>query len=173
MRAVPLIVLLSTDPAYQARRRATVVALHVLFGIIEPDASARRGAREERVLDFPYGRLVPDGELEIFLRDRVPILVHHHDGKQHAEREDEHAVDVVLYCVADLDAECEQDDLGHGEECSPEKDVANRPPVIERPPYENDLEDDVQDNADDWPNEVNDEQSDGVLEAESSVALEC
>lgn len=38
----------------------------------------------------------------------VPVLVHHHDGEQHAQLEEEDAIDVVRHRIADSDAEGEE-----------------------------------------------------------------
>lgn len=51
-------------------------------------------------------------------------------------------------------------------------DIADGPPVLERAEDEDELRDDVDGNADKWPEEVDDEQADGFGEAESELLLE-
>jgi len=55
--------------------------------------------------------------------DAVPVLVHHHDAEEHAEREEKEAIDVVLDGVADGDAEGEEEDLGDAKEGDAKEDV--------------------------------------------------
>ena len=90
--------------------------------------------------------------------DTVPVLVDHHDTEEHAEREEEEAVDVVLDGVADSNREREEDDLRDGEERGAEHDVADRPAVLERAEDEHELRDDVDDDADERPEDVDDPQ---------------
>lgn len=151
VRSVALIVLLSADTAHEAGWSATVVALQVFLGIIQPHTSTWRRSGQQWVLDFPHGRLVANAELEVLLRNRIPVLVNHHHAEQHAKREDENAVDVVLDGVTNLNAEGEQNDLGDSKEGGAEQDVPNRPSVVQRPNDENQLCDDVDDHADHWP----------------------
>ena len=84
-------------------------------------------------------------------RDTVPVFVDHHHAKEHAEREKEEAVDIVLDRVAYIDGKREQNDLCNREECGAEDDVANRPSVFQRTEDENELRDDIDDGTNQGP----------------------
>ena len=58
--------------------------------------------RRQQLPDLPIALLGPDTELQILARDRVPVLIHHHDGQQIAYRGEEQPVEVVLRAFADL-----------------------------------------------------------------------
>ena len=105
-------------------------------------------------------------------RDTVPILIYHHDAEEHAEREEEQAVDIMLDGVAYRDAEREQEDLPNGEEGDAEHDVANGPAILERLKDEHELRDSVYDNADHGPNQVYDPQADWLRILEPCELLE-
>ena len=78
----------------------------------------------------------------------------------------------MLDGVADGDREREEDDLRDGEERSAEHDVANRPAVLERAEDEDELRDDVDDGADERPEDVDDPQSDRLRKVEPCDLLE-
>lgn len=142
------------------------------------------------ILDFPDGNLGSDRELEILplldhvisfrapnmisftYSDAVPVFVDHHDAEQHAEREEKEAIDVVFDGVADGDAEREQDHLSDGEKRGSEHDISNRPTVFKRSEDEDKLGNDVNDGADQRPQDVDDPQGDGVRVAEYGILLE-
>ena len=105
-------------------------------------------------------------------RDAVPVFVDHHDAEEHAEREEEEAVDVVLDGVADSNREREEDDLRDGEERGAEHDVADRPAVLKRAEDKDELRDDVDDGTDEWPEDVDDPESDGLRIVEPGDVLE-
>jgi len=74
--------------------------------------------------------------------------------------------------VADRDAESEQDHLSDGEERGPEHDISHGPTVFKRSEHEDQLRDDVDHGADQWPQDVHDPQGDGFGEAKSSIFVE-
>lgn len=41
-------------------------------------------------------------EFEVFFRDGIPELVHHHDGEQRAQCTEESTINVVLYILTNL-----------------------------------------------------------------------
>jgi hypothetical protein len=103
--------------------------------------------------------------------DTVPVLVNHHDTEKHAQREEEEAVDVVLYSVADGSGECKQKNLGNGEKCSAKNNVTNGPAIIEGAEDENELRDDVDDDADNGPEDVDHPKPDDVGVGEAGETL--
>ena len=74
--------------------------------------------------------------------------------------------------VADRDAEGEQDHLGDGEKRGSEHDISDGPTVFKRPEDEDKLGNDVNDGADQGPQDVDDPQGDGVGVAESGILFE-
>lgn len=62
----------------------------------------------------------------------------------------------MLDGVTDGYAEREEDDLCDGEESHTEKDVANRPSVIKSSDNKDELEDDVDDDSDERPQDIDD-----------------
>ena len=46
-------------------------------------------------------------EFEVFFRDGIPELVHHHDGEQRAQCTEESTINVVLYILTNLVVEAE------------------------------------------------------------------
>ena len=92
-------------------------------------------------------------------RDGIPVLVHHHDAKEHAQCEEEEAVDVVFDGVADGDAERKEEDLCDGEKGGAKDDVADRPAVVEGAEDEDELGYDVDHGADERPEDVDDPES--------------
>jgi hypothetical protein len=83
--------------------------------------------------------------------DGVPVLVHHHDGEEHAQGEEEEAVDVVLDGVADRDAKGKQKDLRRCKEQNTEDDAADGPAVVKRAEDEHELRDNVDGDTEEWP----------------------
>lgn len=145
------------------------MALVVASGIVLPLALT---LYQEGLLDFPDSRFAANTELEILLGDRVPVFVDHHDAEEHAEGEEEEAVDVVLDSIADCHAEREEDNLCDSEEGGTEEDITNRPPVIECADHKDELGDDVYDDANGRPDKVNDPKGDGLCVAEAGKAFE-
>ena len=78
----------------------------------------------------------------------------------------------MLDGVADGDREREEDDLRDGEERGAEHDVANRPAVLERAEDEDELRDDVDDGADQRPEDVDDPEPQWLVVFEAGEALE-
>jgi len=101
-------------------------------------------------------------------RNRVPVLVNHHNAQEDAECEEEQSINVVLDCVADGYAESEKEDLAACEESGAEHDVTDGPPVFQRAEDQDELGDNVDWHADDRPNDVDDKEGHGfcVVEAE-------
>lgn len=127
--------------------RARVVAARVFV---------RVGACKQRVLHLPYRSFTSDREFEVLLRDRIPVLVHHHDAKEHAKREEEDSVNVVFHSIANRCREGKEHYLSNDEEGSTKNNIADRPTVLERPENQNKLGDDIYDRADERPQNVDD-----------------
>lgn len=127
---------------------------------------------EERVLDLPNTLLAAHTEFEVFLCDRVPVLVHHHDGKEKAEDAKEGAVNVVLDTDADLRREAKHENTGGDKGKAAKGNVAQRPPIVECSKDENYLGDDVDGDADDRKEELDDPESDLLCWRQPSNTLE-
>lgn len=127
---------------------------------------------KERILDLPNCLLASNRELEILLSDRIPVLVHHHDGQEHAERAEESTVNVVLDRTADLLAKGVHQNETSDEEEQTEGDVSQWPSVIECSQHEQDLRDGVNEHASQWEDELNDPQSRLLGRRHASNALE-
>lgn len=127
----------------------------------------------QQLLDLPVPLLGPDAKLQIFLRDRIPVLVHHHDGEQIADRGEEQAVEIVLRAFADLVADDVENHLADDEEEDAEGDIAQRPAVLEGVRHEDDLHDDVDEQADGVEQVQHHEQADRVRRPQPGLALEC
>lgn len=72
-----------------------------------------------------------------------PYLVHHHHGQKIANRGEEQPVQIMFDIVADGVAEDVENDLTNDEEKNAKRDVPQRPSILERIGDENDLHDDV------------------------------
>lgn len=127
---------------------------------------------EERILDLPNVGLGPDRELEVLLGDRVPELVHHHDGEEHAERVEERPVEVVRHGVADRVAKRKQQDLADDPERGPKDDVADGPAVVQRAEDEQQLRDDVDHDAREVEDELEDPEAGRFRAREAGGVLE-
>ena len=127
---------------------------------------------EERVLDLPDVGLGPDRELEVLFGDRVPELVHHHDGEEHAERVEERPVEVVRHGVADRVAKRKQQDLADDPERGPKDDVADGPAVVQRAEDEQQLRDDVDHDAREVEDELEDPEAGRFRAREAGGVLE-
>lgn len=79
----------------------------------------------------------------------------------------------MLNRVANGYTECEQDDLGNREECSSENDVTDGPSVLECSEDKDKLRNDVDDGANERPENVDDPKTNGFSVIESSELLEC
>jgi len=113
-----------------------------------------------------------DRKFEIFFSDTVPVLVNHHDTEKHAQCEEEEAVDVVLYSVADGSGECKQKNLGNGEKRSAKGNVTDGPAIIKGAEDENELRDNVDNDADNGPEDVDHPKPDDVGVGEAGETLE-
>lgn len=78
----------------------------------------------------------------------------------------------MLDRVADGHAECEKENLCACEERRSEHDITNRPAVLEGAEDKNKLQHDVHRYADEWPEHVNDEESERLRVVESKLLLE-
>lgn len=165
-----IVVLLAPNSTHKARRRSSprVVAHHIVLAV----PTIPMIACKQWILDLPHCLFAPHAELQILLRDRVPVLIHHHHRKEDAHREEEEPVDVVLYGVANSHAESEQENLCNGEKRCAEQDIADWPAIFQGADNENKLKDDVNSNADEWPEQIDDPQSDGLGKAEPSTVFE-
>ena len=105
--------------------------------------------------------------IEVTYSDTVPVFVDHHDAEKHAQSEEEQAVDVVFDGVADGNAEGEQQNLREHPEARAEDDVADRPAVLEGTEDEDQLRHDIDDGADERPQDVDNPEANwlGVFEA--------
>ena len=128
---------------------------------------------QEGLLDLPNRCLTANTKFEILLGDRVPVLVDHHDTEEHAKSEEEETVDVVLDSIADSHAEGEEDNLGDSEEGSTEEDITDWPPIVECTGHKDELGNDVYDDADGWPDKVDDPERDWLCVVEAGEAFEC
>jgi hypothetical protein len=163
--ALLLIVLAAADTTNKTRWVAPVVA----SGIVLPLALTRS---QEGLLDFPNSRLAAHTEFEVFLSNGIPVLVDHHDAEEHAESEEEEPVDVVFDSIADCHAEGEEDNLRDSEEGGAKENVTDRPPVVECADHEDELGDDVNEDACGRPDKVDDPKGDRVCVVEASKAFE-
>lgn len=148
--AASIVPLLTSDTSNQAccmTARARVVTARVFVCI---------GTCKQRVLHLPHRGFTSDREFKVLLRDRIPVLIHHHDAKEHAKREEEDSVDVVFHSIADCCREGKEHDLSNDEEGGTKNNIANRPAVLERPEYQNKLGDDIYDRANERPQNVDD-----------------
>ena len=167
---------LSTAPVrillVHLRHAPTVVVIERRPPVGVTAVSVVLAASRQQLLDLPVVHARADRELEVLPRDRVPVLVHHHDGQQVARRGEEEAVHVVRHGVADGRAERVEDDLADDEEEDAEADVAQRPAVLQRARHQQDLQHHVHEELDRVQQVQDHEQSDGVGRAQTGPALE-
>lgn len=90
-------------------------------------------------------------------RNIIPILIHHHNTEQHTKREEEQPVDIMLDRITYRHAKRKQQHHAARIKHRAKDDIANWPPVFERAEDEDELQDDVDGDADEWPEEVDDE----------------
>ena len=99
-------------------------------------------------------------------------FIDHHHRQQHAEDAKECAVDVVLHAVADLRAETKhKDESSHVEEDS-KSDVSKRPSIIKGSNDQDDLRQDVNRNANDREQELDNEKPHDRCWSHASHTLE-
>lgn len=101
------------------------------------------GALGQQLLHFPVIHPGADRELEVLLGDRVPVLVHHHDGEQVARGSEEETVEVVRDALADGRAEGVENNLAGDEEEDAEANVSQGPAVLQRARDQEDLHEHV------------------------------
>ena len=75
--------------------------------------------------------------------------------------------------IANVGREAVKDDLADSKEGGAEKDVADRPPVVQRAQDQNELEDDVDDDADKVKDVHDDPEREGFGGREGCNAFEC
>lgn len=92
----------------------------------------------------------------------IPIFVHHHDGEQHAQCEEEDSVNVVRDGVADLDAESEEKNTADNVKRHAENDISNNPSIVQCPHYEHELRHSIDKSTNGGEEEVGDEETDGL-----------
>lgn len=78
----------------------------------------------------------------------------------------------MLDSIADRHTECKQNDLGDGEEGGSEDDIANGPSVLKGAENKDKLWDDIDDGANEWPENVDDPECKGFGVIESSKSFE-
>ena len=126
----------------------------------------------QQLLHLPIPLLRPHAELQIFLRDRVPVFIHHHDCQQITDRREEQPVQIVLRRLADLVAEDIEDHLPDDEEEDPEEYMQQRPAILQRVGHEDDLHDGVDEEEDAVEKIQHHEQAHRIRGAEPGFALE-
>lgn len=130
------------------------------------------------LLDLPNSLLRSNRELEVLLGDGIPVLnrqqiswhksesrtylVHHHDRQQHAQTEEEDAVNVMTDGIANTSRECEEQHAADNVECDTENNVSNDPSIVQRANDEDKLRNGVEDDADSGEDEVGDKEPDGA-----------
>ena len=105
--------------------------------------------------------------------DTIPVLVHHHNTKEHTQRKEEQAIDIMLDGIAYSSRERKQQDLGDSEEGCSKDDIPDRPPVVEGAEHQDELGDDIYDDADEGPEDVDYPEANGSGVGEACEALEC
>jgi hypothetical protein len=109
-------------------------------------------------------------EFEIFFGDTVLVLVNHYDTEKHAQCEEE-VVDIVLYSIADGSRGCKQKNLGNDGKCSAKDNVANRPAIIKGTEDKNELRDNVDNDTDNAPEDVDHPKSNNISVEEAGETL--
>jgi hypothetical protein len=102
----------------------------------------------------------------------VPVLVNHHHAQKHAKGEEEKSIDIVFDGITDRNAESKQKDLGDGEKRSAKHNVTDGPPILKSPEDKDKLGDDVYDDTDERPQNIDDPETDCLVECEASKLLE-
>lgn len=97
----------------------------------------------------------------------------HHDGEQRAQGVEERPVQIVRHGVADRVTEREQEYLPDDPERCAKDDVGDWPPVVERTQDEDELCDDVDDDAGEVEDELEDPEARGGRFREAGGILEC
>ncbi|KAH6603697.1 hypothetical protein Trco_008472 [Trichoderma cornu-damae] len=100
------------------------------------------------------------------------ISYHHHDSQQVAHGGKEQAVQIVAHGDANLGAESIENDLPGDEEEDAKGDVAQGPPVLQRPNHKQDLHADVDEQLDGVEQIQDDEEPDGVGRTKPGPSLE-
>lgn len=106
------------------------------------------GRGSHQLLDLPVVHSRAHRELQVFLSDGIPILVHHHDGQKIARCRKEQSIHIVTDRIANRPAEGIENDLANDEEEDAKRDIAQGPPVLKRPSDENDLQNHVDEELD-------------------------
>lgn len=86
--------------------------------------------------------------------------------------EEEHAINIMLDRVADVCAEHDENRDADAPECGAEREVAERPAVVERLEHEQQLRDEVDERADDREEDVEDEEREWLHVGEPGDRLE-
>jgi hypothetical protein len=79
----------------------------------------------------------------------------------------------MLDGITDCYAECKQQYLCNNKERCAKEDIADWPPVVERAEDKNELGDDIDGGADDWPQDIYNPQRYGFRIVETGDLLEC
>jgi hypothetical protein len=96
----------------------------------------------------------------------------HHHRQQRAKRMEERPIDVVRDSAANRVAERKQQHLGDDPERRSKDDIANRPAVVEGPDHEDELGDDVDDDAGEVEDELENKETGGGGGGEAGAVLE-
>lgn len=83
-----------------------------------------------RLLDFPNVLLCANREFQIFLGDRIPVLVDHHNSKQGANGAKEGTVDIMLDFITNIDRKDIQDDLTNNKEGDTKQNITQWPSIV-------------------------------------------
>ena len=94
-------------------------------------------------------------------RNTIPIFINHHDAQQYTEREEKQSIDVMLNCIANCHTERKQQDLTSSIKCCTEDDITDWPSVFKSTEDQDKLGDDVYRDADERPDDVDYEESNG------------
>jgi hypothetical protein len=100
------------------------------------------------------------------------LLVHHHDGQKRKEGGEKETVQIVFDGIADGDVEAVNDGLADGEKCGSKDNVANRPSVVQSADDEDELKDDINDDAKCVEDVGNDPETQGLGGCHSGYTLE-
>lgn len=74
--------------------------------------------------------------------------------------------------ITNRNTERKQEDLGDGEKGSAKHNITNWPPILESPEDQDELRNYVYDDADEWPQDIDYPETDGLVETEPGKLLE-
>lgn len=125
------------------------------------------------ILNLPDIVLTSHTKFQILLSDRVPILIHHHDGEKGADGAKEIAVDIMLSSLTELNTDSQLEYLTEDKKGQSKQDITQRPAIIQSIQDQNDLHHHVDEEEYTIEDKVDDEESCSITRAESSSACKC